>query len=938
MKTRKNTVICGIFAILAVFGLVLAGCGGGSTPGDSGNTVTKITVTNAPTKTEYAIGDTIDLTGMTVTVVYKDGSTGTLTITAGNISGFDSSTAGNKTVTVTYGGKTATFTVNVLSAGTTLVSIAVTTPPTKTQYNMGEDLDLTGMVVTASYSDGSTAAVTSYTTDTSGYDKTTAGNHTITVTYNDKTAELIVNVIDPNLETVATPTASPEAGNFNEAQTVTLSCTTDGATIYYTIDGSNPTITSTLYSSAISIEVTTTVKAIAFKENMNDSGILTAVYALRPVTPTATPIAGTFKEAQSVTLSCTTENTTIYYTTDGSTPSNSSTEYTAPITIGLTSTLKAVAVKEGWSNSEMLIAEYTINILSAPELTLMAKNQSIQYSWTASNPAADSYDVYWKEGSGLTAETVKTGTKITGATSGGTITALTNGTAYSVLVTANKADFNSVDSAVKTATPDQVKITVTGNTLAEKLAWIKNNAISDRMYIVDVVADESISPQDLSYSGKDTITIQLKGIGESARTVSLSSYDYGLLFSIGNGVTLVLDDNLILSGRSNNNNSLVRVNTSGIFIMKGGSISGNTASTYTSSPSSYAYGGGVYVAGNGTFTMEGGEISGNTASTSTSSPSSYAYSYGGGVYVAGNGTFTMEGGKISGNKASTSGSNSYANSYGGGVYVAGNGTFTMEGGEISGNTASASGSYAYSYGCGVYVGENGTFTMEGGEISGNTAYSTSNRNDSANSYGSGVYVAGTFTMEGGEISDNTVYGSGYNNKIYGGGVYVAYNGNFTMSSGEISSNRISSSDINFSYGGGVYVAGTFTMEDGKISGNTASGSGTSYGGGVYVAGTFTMIGGEISGNTVSTSAGYNPNSYGGGVYVAGGNGINFTKIGGTIYGYSTSDSVNSNKVNDNVSNRGHAVYVRISQHRETTAGPEVNLDSSKSGAEGGWEN
>ncbi|MDR0301537.1 MAG: bacterial Ig-like domain-containing protein, partial [Treponema sp.] len=82
--------------------------------------------------------------------------------------------------------------------GKTLDSIAVTTQPTKTSYNLGENLDLNGMVITATYSDGSTitVAVTGYTTR--GYDKNTEGDQTITVTYQGKTAAFTVTVVDPN--------------------------------------------------------------------------------------------------------------------------------------------------------------------------------------------------------------------------------------------------------------------------------------------------------------------------------------------------------------------------------------------------------------------------------------------------------------------------------------------------------------------------------------------------------------------------------------------------------------------------------------------------------------------------------------------------------------------------------------------------------------------
>jgi len=78
----------------------------------------------------------------------------------------------------------------------TLSSIAITTLPTKTVYVIGENLDTSGMVVTATYSDGSTASVTSYST--SSFDSSTAGVKTITVSYNSKTTTFTVRVIGGN--------------------------------------------------------------------------------------------------------------------------------------------------------------------------------------------------------------------------------------------------------------------------------------------------------------------------------------------------------------------------------------------------------------------------------------------------------------------------------------------------------------------------------------------------------------------------------------------------------------------------------------------------------------------------------------------------------------------------------------------------------------------
>ena len=76
---------------------------------------------------------------------------------------------------------------------------------------------------------------------------------------------------------VEAPTFSPAAGTYAEAQTVTIACATDGATIYYTTDGTEPTSASTQYTSAISVSTTTTIKAIAIK-GTDESTVATATY------------------------------------------------------------------------------------------------------------------------------------------------------------------------------------------------------------------------------------------------------------------------------------------------------------------------------------------------------------------------------------------------------------------------------------------------------------------------------------------------------------------------------------------------------------------------------------------------------------------------------------------------------------------------------------
>ena len=83
--------------------------------------------------------------------------------------------------------------------------------------------------------------------------------------------------------TVDTPTFSLESGSYISEQSVEISCATDGATIYYTIDGTDPTTSSATYSSAISVSTTTTIKAMAVKDGMANSAIATAEYIF--VTP-----------------------------------------------------------------------------------------------------------------------------------------------------------------------------------------------------------------------------------------------------------------------------------------------------------------------------------------------------------------------------------------------------------------------------------------------------------------------------------------------------------------------------------------------------------------------------------------------------------------------------------------------------------------------------
>ncbi len=170
-----------------------------------------ITVT-PPANTVYTVGEELDLTGMEVTARYTDGSI--KAITEGfKVTGYDKDRPGEQTITISYTEqgleKTATFTVTVRSAVEPEVLESITvTPPAKTAYIVGEELELTGMEVTARYTDGSTKVITKGYTVT-GYDKDVPGEQTITISYTEqgveKTAAFTVTVrstVDPEVTNV----------------------------------------------------------------------------------------------------------------------------------------------------------------------------------------------------------------------------------------------------------------------------------------------------------------------------------------------------------------------------------------------------------------------------------------------------------------------------------------------------------------------------------------------------------------------------------------------------------------------------------------------------------------------------------------------------------------------------------------------------------------
>lgn len=138
--------------------------------------ISGIEVSKMPTKTEYYLGDSLDASGLVVVSRYTDNTTKKLENYS--ISKLDSSSVGEKTITVTYKTHTTTFKVTVYKAS----GIRISHFPAKAFYKIGESLDLTGLSVNLIRNDGSEKEITDYSV--SGFDSSKVGTETITVSYN----------------------------------------------------------------------------------------------------------------------------------------------------------------------------------------------------------------------------------------------------------------------------------------------------------------------------------------------------------------------------------------------------------------------------------------------------------------------------------------------------------------------------------------------------------------------------------------------------------------------------------------------------------------------------------------------------------------------------------------------------------------------------------
>lgn len=180
---------------------------------------------------------------------------------------------------------------------------------------------------------------------------------------------------------VGAPTFSLDSGSFDETQDIAITTETRGATLYYTDDGTEPTesnYTGSGYEKVTyKISKTMDIKAIAIKKEYKKSPVVTKSYIWGVVDPIISTLSG----RNGITISTTTTGATIYFTTNGSTPTSSNSAGSGLNGISAylpdgSVIVKAIAVKNGYTDSGVITQYFTI-LKEAPQIEVKENNNVI---------------------------------------------------------------------------------------------------------------------------------------------------------------------------------------------------------------------------------------------------------------------------------------------------------------------------------------------------------------------------------------------------------------------------------------------------------------------------------------------------------------------------------------------------------------------------------
>ncbi|MDW8310499.1 MAG: chitobiase/beta-hexosaminidase C-terminal domain-containing protein, partial [Verrucomicrobiales bacterium] len=161
---------------------------------------------------------------------------------------------------------------------------------------------------------------------------------------------------------VGDPTIRPSGATSNNAVTVTLGTVTDGARLYWTIDGSEPTPASTLYTGPFSLAQTGTLRVKGFRDGFLPSATVSATFDLSVAQPVVTPASGRYINSTTVNISTTTDGAELRYTLDGSEPGPTSALYAGPFAVSTNAQLRVAGFRNGFVKSPLVSRDYEIQV------------------------------------------------------------------------------------------------------------------------------------------------------------------------------------------------------------------------------------------------------------------------------------------------------------------------------------------------------------------------------------------------------------------------------------------------------------------------------------------------------------------------------------------------------------------------------------------------
>jgi hypothetical protein len=603
----------------------------------------------------------------------------------------------------------------------------------------------------------------------------------------------------------ATPTFSPAAGTYTSPQSVAISDATPASTIYFTTDGSTPSPSSTVYAGPIAVAVTATVRAVATAPGASSSAVAAATYTITPpaAAPAFSPAGGTYNSAQTVTISDATAGAMIFYTTDGSVPTTSSTTYSGPISIGTTTTLKAIATAPGSSTSAVASETLTIDA-ATPSASPVAGSYTSVQNVTLSTLTTGAKIYYTTDGSTPTAaSTLYTGPIAVASTLTINAVASLNGQLSSVLsasyvinlpaasVNAYAGSGQSVEVGNGFATPLTVQVlTATNTTLAGVAVSFSTPAagpsvtFSSPSCTTDSNGLCSVSARANTAVGTYTVTAAAASLNAAFTLTNTGLHSYVVTVSTDTttGVASNCVDQPVSSGSANLNCSLRDALRAAAASATSSEIATITFAQTSPTTITLSYGSlqlSSYTtlqgatSGSGTRLANLITVDGNNSVTVFTAPATvtqtainnltiahgYASQVGGGLYSLG--SLNVNNSTFLGNQSAVSG----------GAVGNNGGTLNIFGSTFSGNVAQAgvnvygiggAGGGVDNYGNGVVNVSNSTFTgnsaYDGGGLynSGKAAIVDSTIAGNTGSFGAGLYNEGTtFTVSNSIVNGNS---------------------------------------------------------------------------------------------------------------------------------------------------------------------------------------